>query len=93
MAEQKLSLPLFPAKARTPQAQGSALYLHFIASIQHDRNLYTFVCETRPLDALKSAGLPKRCAFCGQHDPIGSEKRSTEHPSKDSEPALEDSTE
>jgi len=73
MAVRKLPPSLFRAKAGISQAEGSAHYLHFIASVRQSRNRYAFVCESQPLLTLISHGLPKRCPFCRQNDPIGSE--------------------
>jgi hypothetical protein len=75
MAARKLSLSLFSAKAGITQPDRSTQYLHFVASIRQDRNQYAFVCEAQPLPTLTSYGLPKRCPFCKQDNPIGSESR------------------
>jgi len=76
MAIRKLSPSLFYAKSGITQPGRSTLHLHFVASIREDRNRYAFVCESQPLLTLTSHGLPKRCPFCKQDDPIGSEKPS-----------------
>jgi hypothetical protein len=75
MAIRKLSSRLFSVKAGIVQFEGSAQYLHFLASIRQDRNQYAFVCESQPLLTLTSHGLPKRCPFCRQDYPIGSESQ------------------
>ncbi len=75
MATRKLSPSLFSAKAGIVQTDASAQYLHFVASVQQDRNQCAFVCEAQPLLTLTSHGLPKRCPFCRQDDPIGSESQ------------------
>lgn len=72
LATGKLAPYLFSANARTAESEGSTPYLHFIASVREERNLYTFACETRPLDSVNSFGIPKRCPLCGQQYPIGS---------------------
>jgi len=73
MAIRKLPLSLFSAKAGFGRSEDSTQYLHFVASIRQDRNQYAFVCESQPLLTLNSHGLPKRCPFCRQYDPIGSQ--------------------
>jgi len=75
MAIRKLSPSLFSAKAGITQIEGSTQYLHFIAGVQQTRNLYAFVCESQPVLTITNFGPPKRCPFCGQDDPIGSESR------------------
>jgi hypothetical protein len=75
MAVRKLSLPLFAAKTRVSRTGESPQYLHFPASIRQDRNQYAFVCEAQPLLTLTNYGLPKRCSFCTQDDPIGTERQ------------------
>lgn len=71
MANDKLSPSLFYAKAGI--TLGAPRFLHFLASVQENRNLFTFVCESQPLLTLANYGLPKRCPFCGQDNPIGGE--------------------
>jgi len=75
MAIRKLPLSLYSAKAGIIQSEGSAQYLHFLASIRQDRNQYTFVCESQPLLTVTSYGRPKRCPLCRQDNPIGSESQ------------------
>jgi hypothetical protein len=75
MATRKLSLSLFSAKAGIAQSERSTQYLHFIASVRQDRNQCTFVCESQPLLSLTNYGIPKRCPFCRQDDPIGNESQ------------------
>ena len=75
MATRKLSPSLFSAKARITQTDASTRYLHFVASVRQSGNQYGFVCDSQPLLTLTSHGLPKRCPFCGQDDPIGSESQ------------------
>jgi len=75
VAIRKLSPSPFSAKAGIAQTRASTQYLHFAASIRRDRNQYAFVCESQPLLTLMSHRLPKRCPFCGQDDPIGSESQ------------------
>lgn len=75
MAFHKLSLSLYSAKAGIAQTEGSAQYLHFLASVRPNRNQYAFVCESQPLLTLTLTGhaIPKRCPFCRQDHPIGCE--------------------
>jgi hypothetical protein len=73
MANRKLPLSLYSAKAGIARAQGSTQYLHFLASVRPDRNQYAFVCESQPLLTLTNFGRPKRCPLCRQENPIGSE--------------------
>ena len=47
--------------------------LHFISRFDEKKGLYAFVCEEQPLLTLTSYGLPERCPFCRQGNPIGSE--------------------
>jgi hypothetical protein len=75
MAIRKLPPSLFSAKAGIAQIEGSTQYLHFIAGVQQSRNRYAFVCEAQPLQTVNSCGLPKRCPFCRQDDPIGGERQ------------------
>jgi hypothetical protein len=75
MATRKLSLSLFSAKAGTTPTEGSTQYIHFLARVKENRNQYVFVCESQPLLTLTSHGLPKRCPFCRQDNPIGSESQ------------------
>ena len=82
MASRKVSPSLFYAKAGIGQAEGSTQYLHFVASVRQDRNLYVFVCESQPLLTLMTHGLPKRCPLCRQGDPIGSEIQSEDNRGK-----------
>jgi hypothetical protein len=56
-------------------ARDSSRGLHFTARVDEKRGLYRFVCESQPLMTLTSHGLPKRCPFCRQDDPIGSENQ------------------
>ena len=76
MATRKLSPSLFSAKVGIGQTESSTQYLHFIAGVQQSRNRYAFVCESQPLRTVNSYGLPKRCPFCGQDDPIGNENQA-----------------
>ena len=75
MAIRKLPPPLFSAKVGIAQPERTTQYLHFVASVQQDRNQYVFVCEAQPLLTVTSHGLPKRCPLCSQDDPLGSENR------------------
>jgi hypothetical protein len=75
MAIRKLPPSLFSVKAGITQTEGSTQYLHFIAGVQQCGNRYAFVCESQPLLTVNSHALPKRCPFCRQDDPIGSERQ------------------
>ena len=75
MAIRNLSPSLFSAKVGIAQTDASTQYFHFIAGVQENRNLYTFVCEAQPLLSATASGRPKRCPFCRQDDPIGSESQ------------------
>jgi hypothetical protein len=78
MAFQKLPLSLYCAKVGITQTDTSTQYLHYIADVRQSRNQYAFVCEAQPLLSLISHGLPKRCPFCRQNEPIGSEIQAAE---------------
>jgi hypothetical protein len=75
MATRKLPLSLFSAKGGITPTEGSAQYLHFVASIRRDRNRYAFVCESQPVLTITNYGLPKGCPLCRQDNPIGSENQ------------------
>jgi hypothetical protein len=51
----------------------SVANLHLVVEVPDKENHFALVCEFQPLITLKSHGLPKRCPFCRQQDPIGSE--------------------
>jgi hypothetical protein len=65
VAVRTLPPSLFLAKARAPLCGCSTPYLHFIASVRHERNQYALVCENQPLATFRSHGLPDRCPACG----------------------------
>jgi hypothetical protein len=76
MATRKLSLSLFSAKVGIGQTESSTQDLHFIAGVRKGRNQYAFVCEFQPLVTITSHGLPKRCPFSTQDDPVSSENQA-----------------
>ena len=49
---------------------------HFVTAADEDRQLFSFCCENQPLATVRSHGLPVRCPFCQQANPVGGEQET-----------------
>jgi hypothetical protein len=52
----------------------SGRFLHILTAVDQGRGMVSFYCETRPLVTVRSFGLPVRCPFCRQPDPVEDEQ-------------------
>lgn len=66
----------------TDVKKSSAHLLHFVATIDEQRGMLGFCCESQPLATVRSYGQPKRCPFCQQENPISTSLSMEENKEK-----------
>ena len=54
----------------TKFSECAAQLLHFVLAVDQQQRSMRFCCESQPLVTIRSYGLPIRCPFCQQVNPV-----------------------